>query len=260
MSQSVSIRRSLGVLVLASAVFLPGPGCRATADSDRQEGARISETHRTLRVAIVGDSTVADYAAGSSRRGWGQMLPAFFTENVHCTNFARSGRSSKSFIKEGLWAKVLAAKPDYVLLQFGHNDCPGKGERSTDPAGDFPDYLRRYVNDSRSIGATPILITPMERRNFGTDGRIRASLTPYSDAMKKVAAEQHVALVDLHAESIAMLNRLGDAGSVHLNSSKADHTHWSPEGARILAEMVAKALPPDGLGRYRKNPPAPSSR
>ncbi|MBP7933150.1 MAG: rhamnogalacturonan acetylesterase [Phycisphaerae bacterium] len=257
MKLSACIRRSLGILVLVAAASGAGSGCRVTTPGDRQEDARTGEAHPTLSVAIVGDSTVADYADSSDRRGWGQMLPPFFTENVRFTNFARSGRSSKSFIREGLWAKVLAAKPDYVLIQFGHNDCPGKGERSTDPAGDFQDYLRRYIDDSRSIGATPILTTPVTRRNFGSDGRIRTTLTPYSDAMKKVASQKHVDLVDLHAESIALLNRLGDAGSAHLNCSPKDHTHWSPEGARVMAEIVARALPPDGLGRYaRVRPPS----
>lgn len=98
-----------------------------------------------VRIALIGDSTVASYDKPPADRptltGWGQVFGEFFDDSVEISNFALSGRSSKSFLREGHWPKPLAAKPDYVFIQFGHNDEPGKGDRSTDPTGDYQELL-----------------------------------------------------------------------------------------------------------------------
>ena len=107
----------------------------------------------------------------ATKSGWGDGFATFLTPGAECVNWARGGRSSKSFINEGWWKKALAEKPDYVLIQFGHNDQPGKGDRSTDPNSDFRDYLQRYVDDARTHHIQPILVTPVARRTFA-EGKV----------------------------------------------------------------------------------------
>src|SRR5262245_60447057 len=109
-----------------------------------------------VRIVLAGDSTVTD---GS---GWGLGFGKALNDNVDLLNLSRGGRSSKSFRDEGSWQKVLDAKPNYVLIQFGHNDMPGKGpERETDAKTTFRENLARYVDEARAIGATPILVTSL---------------------------------------------------------------------------------------------------
>jgi lysophospholipase L1-like esterase len=111
-----------------------------------------------IKIVPVGDSTVNDEG------GWGTGFRASFGPPVECLNLAKNGRSSKSFRDEGAWAPALAAKPSYVLIQFGHNDNPGKGpERETDPATTYRSNLARYVDESRGAGAIPILVTSIVR-------------------------------------------------------------------------------------------------
>src|SRR5204862_3062889 len=118
----------------------------------------------------VGDSTMASYAKPPADRptltGWGQVFGLYLNESVQILNHAASGRSSKSFLREGRWDPVLAEKPDFVFIQFGHNDQPGKGDRTTDPNGDFQDNLRKYIDDARAVGCVPILVRPVARRTF----------------------------------------------------------------------------------------------
>src|SRR5438067_799223 len=137
-----------------------------------------------VKVVLVGDSTVAD---GS---GWGPAFGKLFGDGAEVVNLARSGRSSKSYRDEGHWKKVLAAKPAWVLIQFGHNDMPGKGPaRETDPNTTYRENMARYVDEARAVGAVPILVTSMARRTFD-NGRIRGELAPWVEAVKKVAAEK----------------------------------------------------------------------
>lgn len=199
-----------------------------------------------LRIALVGDSTVASYPKPPTDRpgltGWGQVFEEFFCDKVAVLNHAVSGHSSKSFIREGFWRKTLEAKPDYVFIQFGHNDQPGKGERSTDAKSDYQEYLRQYVKDARAMGAKPVLVTPVARRTF-QDGKPQSTLGPYVDAVKKVAQELGVPVIDLHAASLAVLAELGDSDSADLSPSPADRSHFSRTGARTIAKLVAEALP-----------------
>ncbi len=200
----------------------------------------------TIRVALIGDSTVASYKQPPADRpdltGWGQVLHEFFTDKVQVLNHAASGRSSKSFLREGRWTPVLKAKPDFVFIQFGHNDQPGKGDRATDPQGDFQDNLRRYIREARAAGATPILVTPVARRTF-RNGSPVTTLQPYADAMLQVGKETKTSVVDLHAASVALFGKLGDKGSADLSASKSDRTHFSRKGGLAMAKLVADALP-----------------
>lgn len=210
-------------------------------------GAQIAhgaETAREVRIAVIGDSTMCEYPAGSNIRGWGHFLAPAFQEHVRIINLAKSGRSTKTFFHEGLLGKTLAQKPDFVLIQFGHNDSHGKDRpESTDAATDYRDFLRRYVDEAHAAGATPVLVTPMHRRSFDAEGKVTQELLPYADAMKIVAKEKLVGLVDLHAASGALFEKLGDVGSADLSCSATDRTHFSEKGAKAMAELVLKSLP-----------------
>ena len=197
-----------------------------------------------LIIAIIGDSTVCDYPPEHACRGWGQFIGEHFKGGVRVANLAASGRSTKSFIAEGRWKRALAEKPDVVLIQFGHNDSHAKEKpEATDAATDFRDFLRRYVDESRAAHATPVFITPMYRRTFDADGRLTDILQPYADAMKAVAAEKKVALIDLHTSSGELFRRLGKEHCPELANSPTDFTHFNEKGARAMADLVMKELP-----------------
>ncbi|MEA3211509.1 MAG: hypothetical protein QOE70_4566 [Chthoniobacter sp.] len=194
-------------------------------------------------MVIIGDSTVCEYPADSPRRGWGHFIQGYFKDDLQVLNLAASGRSTKTFIKEGLWKKALGEKPGFVLIQFGHNDSHGPEKpESTDAATSYKDFLRRYVDEARASGATPILITPMCRRIFA-DGKLDDALLPYATAMKEVAAEKKAAVVDLHATSGALLAQLGEAASAGYANESGDRTHFNEKGAKAMAELVMKELP-----------------
>jgi sialidase-1 len=206
----------------------------------------LFSAERPIKIAMIGDSTMASNLNPSKDRpaaGWGQVFGQFFNDRVTVVNHARSGRSSKSYLREGLWEPVLREKPDFVFIQFGHNDQPGKGDRTTDPDGDFQDNLRKYIDEAIAAGAKPVLVTPVARRTFDNNGKVTSTLTPYADATKKVAAEKKVPLVDLHAASLELFDKLGDDGSADLSASASDRTHFSDKGARAVAKLVADQLP-----------------
>lgn len=123
-----------------------------------------------VTVFMIGDSTMANKKldGGNPERGWGMVLPGFFSEDIRIDNHAANGRSSRSFISEGRWEKVISKvkKGDYVFIQFGHNDEKADPTRHTDPGTTFDDHLRRYVNETRAKGGIPVLFNSIVRRNF----------------------------------------------------------------------------------------------
>jgi lysophospholipase L1-like esterase len=200
----------------------------------------LADETRT-RVALAGDSTVTDKA------GWGAAFAKLLGPNAECLNFAGGGQSTKSFRDTGNWKKVLDSKPAYVLIQFGHNDMPGKGpKRETDPATTYRENLIRFVEEARAIGAKPILVTSLTRRTFD-NGKIRGELKPYADAATKVATEQKVPLVDLFTRSVDLHNKLGPMESDTFNppgkdAKTTDHTHLNAHGAEVIAGIIAEDL------------------
>lgn len=123
-----------------------------------------------ITIFMIGDSTMANKKidGGNPERGWGMVLPGFFSEDIRIDNHAANGRSSKSFISEGRWEKVISKvkKGDYVFIQFGHNDEKADSTRHTDPGSTFDENLRRYVNETRAKGGIPVLFNSIVRRNF----------------------------------------------------------------------------------------------
>jgi lysophospholipase L1-like esterase len=171
-------------------------------------------------------------------------------------NRARNGRSTRSFIELGEWrALVSELRPgDVVLLQFGHNDqSVNKPDRYT-PLPDYSRNLARFVHDVRARGAQPVLLTPVARRTFDAAGRLSPSHGGYPDAVRALAAREQVPLVDMEHISSALLQQAGDEGSRMLFLWQApgqhrnypdgvqDNTHFSPEGARRMAQAFVAAL------------------
>ena len=205
--------------------------------------ASSSADDKKLKIVMVGDSTMSSYPNPPKDRpdltGWGQVFGEFFTAAVVVDNHAASGRSTKSFVKEGRWAKALAAKPDYVFIQFGHND---QKDPTLAPDEGFREHLTQYIDDAVKAGAKPVLVTPVARRTF-KDGKATTSLTPFADATKKVAKDKAVPVIDLHQLAFDVFDKLGDDGSADFSPSKTDRTHFSKQGATAIAGLVAKALP-----------------
>jgi pectinesterase len=203
--------------------------------------ARAHQPLKSIRIVLVGDSTVTDEA------GWGVGFKQLVTEQAEVINQAASGRSSKSYIDEGRWTEALAKRGDYYLIQFGHNDEPGKGpERETDPKTTFRTYMSRYVDEARAIGAKPILVTSLVRRIYSEDGTIRTTQTPYVEAVRALARAKRVPLVDLHAISKEDAEQTGDDVWADLSprddKDQVDRTHLNRKGSAVVAQFVGDAL------------------
>lgn len=268
--------------LLGSALFALMSAAQAAVDPavmDRPAPTPI----RASKIVLVGDSTTA------VQGGWG---PAFCARHVTsfltCTNLARGGRSTYNYRAEGSWALAEAEMrtPGYarawVLVQFGHNDQPGKPGRSTELQREFPDNLRRYVREIRAAGAQPVLLTPLTRRQFA-DGVLIDDLAPWAEAVRTVAIEMQVPLVDLHARSRMVVQALGPVAAMPLAQAAAtpaqvsaalggttvgaapvagapaaqnnaatepmgqakvafDYTHLGPDGAALFATLVTEEL------------------
>jgi lysophospholipase L1-like esterase len=183
------------------------------------------------KIILVGDSTTQ---VGS---GWGGAFCAdHVTSFVACVNLARGGRGTFDYRAEGSWALALGEMgtpgyaQTYVLIQFGHNDQPGKPGRSTDLYTEYPANLRRYVAEARRVGAIPVLITPLARRSF-VAGALQDDLEPWAQAVRAVAADMKVPLVDLHATSVAAVQAMGARAAIDLAET--------PPPAEVLAAAVA---------------------
>lgn len=246
---------SLHSFVNCGIAFLLG-ACSITAVAMQEQGV--------IRIVIIGDSHVANFdPAKSELRGWGQMLPDCLKHpDVQVANLALSGRSSKSFLKEGHWDNVLklSPAPNYVLIQFGGNDVTGKGPlRETLPGevpaqlpkkglgSDFADWyrnnIRTYIEQTRKIGAIPVIVTPIERRHPKTT--VSRNNLPWAQAAIAVAREMNVPCIDLNNYSVAVYQKFGYDGSSFMHARKNDGSydvHFLEVGARIWAEFIADQL------------------
>jgi lysophospholipase L1-like esterase len=220
--------------------LLSATGCAA-----QQSATAIHQVEHKIRIELIGDSTQTDNA------GYGRGFCANLTTAVDCINLAKGGASTKTFRSDGLWEKGLANEPDYMLIQFGHNDMvtPEHLERQV-PLDEYRQNLRSFVREARAHRITPVLVTPLTRRYFGLDGKIHSDLTAYSDALKSVASELNVPLIDLQAQSVEYLNQIGEARAASLGITKKDangktipdKTHLSWQGSYVFGRMVAEAL------------------
>ncbi|MFC7896110.1 rhamnogalacturonan acetylesterase [Streptomyces sp. NPDC057381] len=205
--------------------------------------------HRPRTLYIAGDSTAAQkYADAAPETGWGMALPFFLRKDLRVANHAVNGRSSKSFVDEGRLDVVLEAiRPgDFLLIQFAHNDEKAADPaRYTEPWTTYQDHLRLYVDGARVRGARPVLATPVERRRFDAAGDARPSHGEYPAAMRALARQEGVALLDVQALSLALWQRLGAEGTkayFNWTATEQDNTHFNPPGAIAVARLVAREL------------------
>ena len=228
--------------------------------------AQAADT-KPVRFILVGDSTMA------TASGYGDAFCARVIRGDTCINLAKGGRSSGSFRAEGRWDEVqgllkggAAYRATYVLIQFGHNDQPGKPGRSTDLKTEFPVNMARYVDEVKELNATPVLVTPLTRRSF-KDGKLENNLQPWADVIRSVAATKKVPLLDLNADSVAAVQAMGadEADTLAVApkppaapapapgstatvepqgaaKSAFDYTHVGAKGAAYFARMVEREI------------------
>ena len=250
---------------------------------------------KSTTIFVIGDSTAAnkDTTGGKVERGWAMMLQnCFDPEYIVVDNHAVNGRSSKSFIDEGRWDKVLEKiKPgDYVIIQFGHNDEKPQPDRHTEPGSTFDHNLARFVMDTREKGGIPVLMNCVVRRNFyvkapenDDDEKLRTSTFKdgakmvegdslidthglYRSAPILVAQRTNCHFIDANQITHDLEQELGREGSKKLHmwfrpgeepsepKGKQDNTHYNIYGAQVVANLLADALCEEIplLTRYRK--------
>ena len=207
----------------------------------------ITRTDDLPTIYLLGDSTVCDQPR-EPYNSWGQMLTRFFKPGVAISNHAESGESLRSSLGARRLDKVLSLmKPgDYLFIQYGHNDEKEKGEG----VGAFTTYkadLKKFVEGARARGGIPVLITPVQRRTFGNDGKITNSHGEYPDAVRQLAKELNVALIDLNAMSKPLYEAWGDETSKRAFAPN-DNTHHNNYGSYELAKCIVEGIRSNRLG------------
>ncbi len=207
----------------------------------------ITKAENVPTIFLLGDSTVCDQAR-EPYNSWGQMLTRFFKPGVAIANHAESGESLRSSLGARRLDKVLSLmKPgDYLFIQYGHNDEKERGEG----VGAFTTYkaaLKKFVVGARERGGIPVLVTPMQRRTFDKDGHVTNSHGDYPEAVRQVAKEERVPLIDLHAMSTLLYEALGPEKS-GVAFKEGDGTHHSNYGSYELARCIVEGIKADQLG------------
>ncbi len=229
------MKRVLTILSLAFVVFI---GCQTP--------------EKPFTIYAIGDSTMANKKAEVyPETGWCQVLGDYFDESVTVSNHARNGRSSKSFIDEGLWQAVLDSLKagDYVFIQFGHNDQKAyDSTRYTTPFGTYSANLERFILETQAKGANPILFTSIIRRKFGDNGKLTDTHGDYPVATREMAAKYNIPLIDLQKLTEEWVNLLGDEPSKEMflwlpatetyPKERKDDTHLSIKGANMVAQLA----------------------
>lgn len=220
---------------------------------------KAPESSVKFTIHMIGDSTMADKNISNlnPERGWGMVFENFVDDQVRVINYAKNGRSTKSFVDQGLWDEVKAnMRPgDYLFVQFAHNDQKEGNEAVYAPAwGAYQDYLRMFINTAREIGATPVLFTSVARRHFYDNVLDEETLGEYPEAMKAVAKEMGVVCIDMEAATIDWIKKAGDLASREYfmwiepgtnpsaPAGKQDNTHSTPRGARRNCEIASDSL------------------
>jgi len=246
-------------------------------------GFTAAQPDKITTIFVIGDSTAAnkDTTGGKLERGWGMMLQnCFDADHIVVDNHAVNGRSSKSFLDEGRWDKVLEKihPGDYVIIQFGHNDEKAQPNRHTDPGSTFDYNLARYVRETREHGGIPVLMNSVVRRNFfmkapkvADDEQLRN--TVFSDAEHlvegdtlidthglyrvaplDVARRMNCHFIDANRITHDLEQGLGREASKKLHmwfrpgedpsmpQGKQDNTHYNIYGAQVVAGLLADAL------------------
>ena len=210
-----------------------------------------------IHLYLIGDSTMADKVRGAfPETGWGMPLVTFFDSTVVVDNRAKNGRSTRTFLAENRWQPVVdALRPgDYVFIQFGHNDEATQYPDRYTPPADYRRNLGRFVADAQARQARPVLLTPITRRKFDAAGHVPETHAAYSAATRAVAAEYHVPLIDLDAQSRQLVEQFGPETSKLLFMELApgehpnypygrhDNTHFNEVGARRMAALAVQSM------------------
>jgi len=217
--------------------------------------AGVLPPKKKITLWLIGDSTMSvKQVKAYPETGWGMPFVYFWDSTVTVQNLAQNGRSTRSFMTENRWQPAVDKMEagDYVFVQFGHNDeVPTKATYTTEK--DFAANLLQYINDTKSKGAIPVLLTPVARRKF-TNGKIEETHEVYAAIVRRVAKENKVVLIDLDEQSQELLQQWGEEGSVHLFNhlragehpnypeGKEDNTHFNELGARKMAELVLASV------------------
>lgn len=182
----------------------------------------------------------------------GEFLQSYLSEDVQVVNRAIGGRSSKTFVEEGRLAAILEVikKGDWLFVQMGHNDSSkDKPERYTDPYTTYKQYLRMYIEGARQKEATPLLITPVARLHY-ENGVFLNDFPDYCIAMKQLAEEEHVLLIDLMNKSLQHFAEKGYSDIFKyfmISENVNDYTHFTKKGAREIAKLVSSGMQELGL-------------
>ena len=212
-----------------------------------------------ITIHMIGDSTMANKPNPETNpeRGWGQILGVFFDENVSIKNAARNGRSTKSFIEEGLWDAVLkeVKAGDYVFIQFGHNDQKNQDpKRYTNPYTGYRRNMVKYVTETRAKGGIPVLFSSIVRRNFNEFGVLEDTHGVYPFIVRDVADKLNVPFVDLQLKSEDLVLSLGQEKSKELYmwiepgkyemypKGRQDNTHFTEKGATEMSRLAVEGL------------------
>jgi len=212
---------------------------------------------KKIKIFIAGDSTAAiKETRAYPETGWGMPFVYFWDSSVTVVNRAKNGRSTKTFLSEGLWKSIMdeAKEGDYVIIQFGHNDeSKDKGERYATP-DTFRMNLTRFIRETREHKAIPILFTPVSRRKFDSAGIAQETHKEYDAYVREVAEKEKVIFFDLDTKSRELYQQFGKENSKllflqvkageHPNypDGKEDNTHFNELGARKIAELILANL------------------
>ncbi len=267
-SRQMRLRQTLFVVILVCLWH----GAAAAQTATPKPAPSPTPDPKLPSLFVVGDSTARNNANGA--RGWGDPFASHFDpKKINVVNRARAGRSSRTFMTEGLWDDALAEMKagDFVLIQFGHNDggpldtgrargsLPGTGEETREvPRPDgrkevvytYGHYLRQFIEDARAKGVTPVVLS-LTVRNIWKDGRVERGSGRFREWAAEVARSQNVEFVDVTNIVADRYEALGQEKVKALFAG--DHTHTSPAGAELNAALVAealKALKGDPLGKY----------
>ena len=235
----------------------------------------LAPDQKKIKIFLAGDSTMSIKAEKNfPETGWGMPFIHFWNENLMVVNKAKNGRSTKTFLSEGLWKQIMdeATAGDYVFIQFGHNDEVKSKVNSYTTPEEFTSNLKKYIGDAREKKMIPVLMTPVARRKFDAAGKIEQTHQEYSALVRKLATEEKALFIDLDTQSMQRYQQFGVENSKllfcqlkpgeHPNypDGKDDNTHFNELGARLIAQLVLKEIRttiPDLLSYINTKTPSP---
>ncbi len=210
-----------------------------------------------INIYMIGDSTMAPKSEEQRpKTGWGEVLSDYFSDDVRILNYAKNGRSTKSFIDEGRWQLVLDSlkKGDYLIVQFGHNDQKSGNPMLYASPEDYATNLKMFIDEASRKGAIPILMSPIVRRRFDAEVSFFDTHGKYPSKSREIATKCNVLFVDMHLKSLEMVVQSGPeisknfflwlqpGESVNYPEGLEDNTHFSPLGAKKMAGLAVEGI------------------